>query len=117
MDISSSNIVKLNLRNVYSNNQLYLKNRKSNCYFQEGLRLVKLYDEDPKLTTAIKNLIPAIKALRKAICIDKYNEDAKYVLQYAIYEVNSRSGTGGGSIIAQIGCTTDLSGCCALFST
>ncbi len=113
MDISSSNIVKLNLRNVYIDNKLYLEKRETNCYFQQGLHLVKLFDASQNATNANLYLTPAIIALKKSICIDKYNTDAAYVLKYAVAQ---NIAVGGSATADAGGCSTsvqDPSGCCA----
>jgi len=122
MDISSSDIAKLNLRNIYIDNQLYLSKRKTNCYFQEGLRLAKLYDASQTSLHASWYIPPAIIALKKAICVDKYNEDAKYVLKYIMAHLHLWDTSPGDLLNKAGGCSTswspltvrDPSGCCAL---
>ena len=85
MDISS-----INMRDVYINNLLYTQKRATNRCFQRGLYFIK-QGQYPQ----------AVTALKEAICKDKYNEDAKYLLQY----INEKSPGNIGN------CLLDCSGC------
>ena len=111
MDISSSDILALNLRSVYATNQLYGSKRQSNCFFQKGLFLVKEWINDGEVSGTLANMTQqAIPHLQKAICLDKYNQDAIYVLDYLM------------ALFASLGvvspyenvCAVDASACCAL---
>jgi hypothetical protein len=112
MNTTSDNITKLNLRDVYVDNKLYLSKRETNCYFQKGLVLVKQFDASQNTTNANTYLPPAIVELKKSICVDRYNEDAKYVLNYASAQMFKFTPATDIS-----NCHLDANACCALNNT
>ena len=79
-------------RLTYVDNSLYLSKRETSGCLNEGIRLFKAAD-----------YAGAVVALKKALCVDKYNQDAIYLLNYIRL---TQSGTSLGN------CMLDPSACC-----
>ena len=85
-------------RSTFWTYQAYLKNRASSCYYNKGLYL----------SDASGNALDRLQAyteFQKALCADKYNEDAKYQLNLLL----SHDISGN--------CLLDCSGCCHINNT
>ena len=79
-------------RLTYVDNSVYLSKRETSGCLNEGIRLFKAADYPG-----------AVVALKKALCVDKYNQDAIYLLNY-IRITESPTYLGN--------CMLDISACC-----
>ena len=90
-------------RNTYLTYELYLKKRTSSHFYNKGLWL-----QDP---SGGHDISGAVIAFQRAICEDKYNEDAKYQLSLI------RKATAPSQLHTLQGaaCILDCSGCKNIF--